>query len=36
MPIELFVPIGIFSLGVVIAIILANQGIERIVEANKR
>ncbi len=36
MPIELFVPIIIFSLGVVIAISLSSAGIERIVESNKK
>lgn len=36
MPIELLVPILIFSLGVVIAINLSSIGIERIVESNKK
>jgi hypothetical protein len=36
MPIELLVPIFIFSLGVVIAISLSSAGIERIVESNNK
>jgi hypothetical protein len=36
MPIELLVPIIIFSLGVVIAIRLSSAGIELIVENNKK
>ena len=32
MPVELLVPIVIFSLGVVVAITLAGMGIERIIE----
>ena len=36
MPIELLVPIIIFSLGVVIAINLSGIGIERIVEGGKK
>jgi hypothetical protein len=36
MPIELLVPIIIFSLGVVIAISLSSSGIEIIVENNKK
>ena len=35
MPIELLVPIIIFSLGVVVAISLSSAGIERIVEGSK-
>jgi hypothetical protein len=36
MPIELLVPIAIFSLGVVISVSLSSLGIERIVEGNKK
>jgi hypothetical protein len=36
MPIELLVPIIIFSLGVVIAISLSSTGIELIVENSKK
>jgi len=36
MPIELLVPIIIFSLGVVVSISLSSAGIERIVESNKK
>jgi hypothetical protein len=36
MPIELLVPIVIFSLGVVVSITLAGAGIERIVESSKK
>jgi hypothetical protein len=32
MPVELLVPIGIFALGVVVAISLAGTGIDRIIE----
>lgn len=32
MPVELLVPIVIFSLGVVVAITLSSMGIERIIE----
>lgn len=32
MPVELLVPIVIFSLGIVVAITLGSMGIERIVE----
>jgi len=35
MPVELLVPIVVFSLGVVVAISLSSLGIERIVEGNK-
>jgi hypothetical protein len=35
MPIELLVPIGIFLLGVVVAVSLSSLGIERVIEANK-
>jgi hypothetical protein len=36
MPIELLVPLGIFALGVAVAISLAGTGIDRIVEGNKK
>lgn len=36
MPIELLVPITIFSLGVIVAISISAAGIERIVEGNKK
>jgi hypothetical protein len=36
MPIELLVPIFVFSLGIVIAISLSSMGIERIIESNKK
>lgn len=36
MPVELLVPVVIFSLGVVVAVSLSSMGIERIVEQNKK
>ena len=35
-PIQLIVPIGIFVLGVLVAITLSNLGIERILEEDKK
>jgi len=36
MPIELLVPLGIFALGIAVAISLAGTGIDRIVEQSKK
>lgn len=36
MPIELLVPIGIFTLGIVVSVALSGLGIERIVEGGKK
>lgn len=35
MPVELFVPIGIFLLGVLVAMSASNLGIQRLVQSQK-